>query len=374
MTRTDRDPLPAIGGTGEPKMERGAAETFATILTRIVDASAPSAQDVGLAFEAILSGAWTPVQVAALATALRVRGETPEQIVAAAKALQRAMSVVEHGLETVVDTCGTGGDGAHTLNLSTAAAIVVAGCGCHVAKHGNRSVSSRCGSADVLEALGIPIDVPPARQGEVLRAAGIAFLMAPVHHPALRHAAQARRELGVRTIFNALGPLVNPARATHQLVGVYEDRLRAIIARALGTLGIARAWVVRGVDGLDEVSPCGPTRVSELVGGGAGGADVAVRERTIEPSDFGLRPIERPAIAGGDARTNAEAIERIVAGEAHPARDAVILNAAAVLLAAGLEEAPRRAAERARAAIDDGAATRVLEAWRREAHARVGGR
>src|SRR5262249_55395431 len=160
------------------------------------------------------------------------------------------------------DTCGTGGDGAHTLNVSTGAAIIVAACGVHVAKHGNRSVSSRCGSADVIDALGIPTDLPPAHQASILREAKIAFLMAPAHHPALRHAATARRELGIRTIFNALGPLVNPARTTHQLVGVYDDALRSVAARALGKLGVRRAWVVRSEDGLDEISPSAPTRVS----------------------------------------------------------------------------------------------------------------
>jgi anthranilate phosphoribosyltransferase len=198
----------------------------------------------------------------------------------------------------------------------------------------------------------------------VLREAGIAFLMAPAHHPALRHAGQARKELGVRTIFNALGPLANPARSTHQLVGVYEDRLRAIVARALGALGVVRAWVVRGVDGLDEVSPSGPTRVSELEGGD-------VRERTIEPADFGIEPLEAAAIAGADARTNANAIVRILSGETHRASDAVILNAAAVLVASGIEPSPKRAAERTREAIRSGASMRVLETWRTAATKRA---
>jgi anthranilate phosphoribosyltransferase len=338
--------------------------TFAALLQRLADGAEPSPAEVRGAFDAILSGAWTPVQVGAFAIALRIRGETPETIVAAAEALRSAMSAVEHGLPFVVDTCGTGGDGARTLNLSTAAAVVVAACGYPVAKHGNRSVSSQCGSADVVEALGIPIDVPTEAQAEVLREARIAFLMAPAHHPALKHAAQARRELGVRTIFNALGPLVNPARSTHQLVGVYEDRLRPIVARALGTLGGVRAWVVRGEDGLDEVSPCGPTRVSELAGG-------RVTERTIRPEDFGLAPMALGDIAGGDARANAAAIATILEGKAHPAREAVVLNAAAALVAAGLEEDPRRAALRARAAIDEEKAARVLDAWRAAARRRA---
>ncbi len=221
-------------------------------------------------------------------------------------------------------------------------------------------MSSRCGSADVIEALGIPIDVAPERQREVLAAAGIAFLFAPAHHPALKHAAQARRELGSRTIFNALGPLANPARATHQLVGVYDDGLRASSARALAGLGVVRAWVVRGEDGLDEVSPCAPTRVSELAENGD------VRERTVTPEDFGVARLPREAIAGGDAHANARALVSILGGEPHPARDAVVLNAAAALVVAS-GEATRDSAARARRAIDDGSASRVLDAWRRAA-------
>src|SRR5579883_69238 len=226
---------------------------FAGLLSRLLAREPVAVDDVRAAFDAILAGAWTPVQVGAFAVALRMRGETAEEIVAGAQAMRATMTAVEHALPVVVDTCGTGGDGAHTLNLSSAAAVVVAACGVPVAKHGNRSVSSKCGSADVVEALGVPIDVPPSRQAQVLREAGIAFLFAPAHHPALKHAAQARRELGTRTIFNALGPLANPARATHQLLGVYDEGLRAVAARALGKLGVRRAWVVRSEDGLDEV-------------------------------------------------------------------------------------------------------------------------
>ncbi len=332
---------------------------FAPLLARALSRPLPP-DDVRAAFEAILAGAWTPVQVGAFAVALRMSGETAEQIVAAASALRAAMTPVEHGLPVVLDTCGTGGDGSHTLNLSSAAAVVVAACGVPVAKHGNRSVSSRCGSADVVEALGIPIDLAPARQADVLRDAGIAFLFAPAHHPALRHAAQARRELGTRTIFNALGPLASPARATHQLVGVYDDALRAVAAHALGLLGVQRAWVVRGEDGLDEVSPCGPTRVSELSPGGA------VRERVISPADFGIARVPREALAGGDAAENAAALGVILRGEPHPAREAVVLNAAAAL-AVGTGDEPRACAALARAALDDGSAARKLDAWRQAA-------
>ncbi len=337
---------------------------FAAVMTKVL-AREVGTQDVREAFDAILSGAWTPVQVGAFAVALRMAGESAEQIVAAAEAMRAAMTPVEHGLPMVVDTCGTGGDGAHTLNLSSAAAVVVAACGVPVAKHGNRSVSSRCGSADVVEAMGIPIDVPMSRQHEVLREAGIAFLFAPAHHPALKHAAQARRELGMRTIFNALGPLANPARTTHQLLGVYDDALRPVAASALGRLGVTRAWVVRGEDGLDEVSPCAPTRVSELLDDGT------VFERVVSPSDFEVPEVRREALAGGDAAENAKALTSILAGEKHPAREAVVLNAAAALAVTSRDDLPA-CARRARKALDDGGAMRTLDAWRRAAKARRG--
>ena len=326
------------------------AEVFARIESRSLDA-----KDVGAAFRAILSGAWTPVQIGAFASALRLRGESAEMIVAAAEALRSVMAAVDHDLAEVIDTCGTGGDGKHTLNVSTAAAIVVAGAGVHVAKHGNRSVSSRCGSADVVDALGIPIDVAPDRQHQVLRDARITFLMAPAHHPALRHAAQARRELGLRTIFNALGPLVNPARASHQLVGVYDDALRPIMATALGKLGVKRAWVVRSVDGLDELSPSGETRVSVLENG-------TVTERLVVPEDFGIERIHLDALRGGDATENAAAIMAMLDGEAHPALAAVVLNAAAALsLVRGGDL--RACADEAREAIASQRAKATFGAW-----------
>jgi anthranilate phosphoribosyltransferase len=334
------------------------ASSFADVVTALASREvAISKELVRGAFEAILAGAWTPAQVAGFAIALRVRGEGADAIVAGAEALRDAMEAVDHGLDVVLDTCGTGGDGGHTLNLSTAAAIVVAACGVAVAKHGNRSVSSRCGSADVIEALGIPVDLAPKDQAAILREAKIAFLFAPAHHPALRHAAVARRELGVRTIFNALGPLANPARATHQLVGVYDDALRPIAAHALASLGTVRAWVVRSTDGLDEMSPSAPTRVSEVIG-----ADV--RERTIAPEDFGLARTDRAAIAGGTAEENAAAIVRILEGAPHAALDAVVLNAAAALAVGDATATLRTCAERARHAVSSGAARETLEAWR----------
>jgi len=333
---------------------------FSELLTKLLAGDPVDPQLVHEAFGAMLSGAWTPVQVGAFAVALRMRGESSETIAAAAEAMRATMVPVEHDFPLLADTCGTGGDGANTLNLSSAAAVVVASCGIPVAKHGNRSASSRCGSADVFEAMGIPLDVPPARQRDVLREAGIAFLFAQAHHPALRHAAQARRELGTRTIFNVLGPLANPARVTHQLVGVYDDALRPVLAGALGRLGAKRAWVVRGEDGLDEVSPCAPTRVSEWR------ADGRVHEFVVTPEAFGVARTNREALTGGDPANNARIVGAILRGEAHPAREAVVLNAAAAL-AIATADSPRACAERARNALDAGAARHTLERWTRAA-------
>jgi anthranilate phosphoribosyltransferase len=341
------------------------AISFSRVFEELASAAGATPATVRAAFDAVFAGAWTPVQIAGFAVALRMRGEDAETIAAAVEAMRAVMVPVDHGLPLVVDTCGTGGDGLGTLNLSTASAVVVAAAGLPVAKHGNRSVSSRTGSADVLEALGLPLDVPASRHPKILRAVGITFLFAPAHHPALRHSGPVRRELAVRTIFNALGPIANPARATHQLLGAYEDRLRPILAETLRRLGGRHAWVVRGEDGLDEVSPYGPTRVAELAGG-------VVRERRVTPLDFGIAPAEQGALAGGDASGNAARIERILAGEKDPAAGAVALNAAAAI-AVGREATDsaglRAAAEEAMEALRSGRARDTLDAWRAAARA-----
>ena len=336
------------------------SEGFSGLLSRLFARQAVTSDEVRAGFDAILAGTWTPIQVAAFVVALRMRGETAEEIVGAAQAMRAAMVPVEHDLPLVVDTCGTGGDGAQTLNISSGAAVVVAATGLVVAKHGNRSASSRCGSADVFEALGIPMDLPAARHAGVLREAGITFLFARAHHPMLKHVGQVRSELGVRTIFNALGPLANPARATHQLLGVYDDALRPVMADVLRRLGSKRAWVVRSEDGLDEVSPSAPTRVSEL------GEDGVVRERVVTPESFGLARVPLAAVAGGDIEANARALVAILDGEHHAARGAVVLNAAAAIAAATGDDL-RACAERAQAAIDSGRARDTLHAWRRAA-------
>lgn len=333
--------------------------TFAEIFAELTQREGLAPARVREVFDTILRGEWTPVQVAGFAVALRLTGESAETIEAAARSLRDAMVPVDHGLPRVLDTCGTGGDGSGTLNLSTGAAIIVAAAGVVVGKHGNRAVSSRAGSADVLEALGIRTDLPASAAAPLLREIGIAFLMAPTHHPAMRHGGVARRELGIRTIFNCLGPLANPARATHQLLGAYDDALRPVLASTLGALGVTRAWVVRGEDGLDEVSPFGATRVSCLDRG-------QVTELVIRPDDFGLPPCAPGAVAGGSAEDNARAIEQVLSNRPHPARDAFVLNAAAALVVAeGVE--PRAAAERARDALTSGRALALLERWRRAA-------
>jgi anthranilate phosphoribosyltransferase len=341
-------------------LSESAAIRFPRVFEEITGPGGAQPDTIRRAFDAILAGAWTPVEVAGFAVALKLRGEDATVIATAVESLRAVMVAVDHGLPLVFDTCGTGGDGMGTLNISTAAAIVVAACGIPVAKHGNRSVSSRAGSADVLEALGLPIDVPPLRQADILRQTRIAFLFAPAHHPAMRHAAAARRELAIPTLFNALGPVANPARATHQLIGTFADSLRPILAATLGRLGSRRAWVVRGDDGMDEVSPCGPTRVTALAG-------ASVTEHVIHPEDFGLSPLPRSAVAGGDAAENAASILAILRGEPHPARDAVLLNAAAAL-AVAREVEGRRAfpdlTQEAAEAVRSGAALNVLSTWR----------
>ncbi|HEV8244628.1 MAG TPA: anthranilate phosphoribosyltransferase [Polyangiaceae bacterium] len=335
---------------------------FAGIFGELSGPGGLAPNSVRLVFDAIFSGAWTSAQIGGFLVALRLQGDSAEVIRAAAEAMRAVMIPVEHDFETLLDTCGTGGDGSHTLNLSTGAAIIAAAAGVPVAKHGNRAATSKSGSADVLEALGIPLDVPCAAQVDVLRDARIAFLFAGAHHPAMRHAMPIRRELGIRTLFNCLGPLANPARVSHQLLGAYDDAIRPILAEALRGLGTRRAWVVRSSDGMDEVSPCARTRVTELSGG-------KLSEFEIAPEDFGIAPLSAADIRGAEPASNAAALLAVLAGEPHPARDAFVLNAAAALCVA-LELQPKQAADRAREALESGAAQRTLETWRKSALAR----
>lgn len=344
--------------------------SFSQTLERLLAGEELPAPEVEQVFGALLDAQLTPAQIAALAIALRAKGETAGEIAAAVRALRsRARRIAADVAGPVLDTCGTGGDGAATFNVSTLAAIVIAAAGVHVAKHGNRAISSRSGSADLLEALGVTLEGPlddafDARLRESLERHRITFLFAPRHHSALRHAAPIRRELGVRTIFNLLGPLANPGGATHQLLGVFDDRRRRSFAEVLRLLGLKGAWVVHGLPsegaprGLDEVSPAGPTHVTELR------ADGSLVERVIEPADAGLDPVPLASLAGGDASENARIAERLLDGERSGARTAVVLNAACALVVAGVAGDLREGRERAEAAIDRGDARATLHAWR----------
>ncbi len=307
------------------------------------------------AMQAIMGGEATPSQVAGYLVALRMKGETVDEITGSAEAMREAAIMVSSDAERLVDTAGTGGDGAGTINISTAAALVAAGAGVTVAKHGNRGVSSECGSADVLEALGVTLLDDPQRQAEILASVGFAFLFAPFQHPAMKHAVGPRKELGVRTVFNVLGPLTNPAGARRQVVGVYDEALVETLAHVLGELGAERARVVHGAGGLDEISTIGPTKIAEW-----NGSSVDVYE--VAPADFGIEPATVDDLAGGDGAHNAAAIRAIFAGEGGPQADVVALNAAAGIYVAGAADGLRSGLRMAREAIDSGAAAQRLDA------------
>jgi anthranilate phosphoribosyltransferase len=315
----------------------------------------------------VLTGSCTDAQIAALLVALHMKGETVEEIVGFAEAIRAAATPLKlhanHVLDTsgtgrdaLVDTCGTGGDTSGTFNISTATAFVVAGAGVRVAKHGNRSVTSKCGSADVMEALGVNINLPPERITACLDQVGIAFLFAPAMHSAMKYVQPARRELRLRTVFNLLGPLTNPASATCQVVGVYSADLVEKLAEALSMLGLHRALVVHGSDGLDEVTITGPTRVGEVREG-------QVHAYEVTPEEFGLKRSSLDEISGGDAETNAKLILAILQGEKSARRDVVLLNTAAALVAAGKADHLRDAMPLAVKAIDSGAAEEKLSAF-----------
>ena len=303
--------------------------------------------------EQILAGEATPAQIAAFAVALRMKGETPDEIAGMAEAMRKRVPPIHTRRSPLIDTCGTGGDNAGTFNISTTVAIVTASCGVAVAKHGNRAVSSRTGSADVLESLGGRIDVTPIAAGKSLDSLGITFLFAPNYHSSLRHAASARREIGLRTVFNVLGPLTNPAGATRQLLGVYADTLVRPVAEVLRQLGSERAWVVHGRDGMDELSVFAGSHVAELVDG-------EIREFDVEPARFGLAHTDRAGLAGGDAAANAAKVRAVLAGEKGAARDVVVINTAAALVVAGVAERLEDGIARAQAAIDGGEAAAKL--------------
>ncbi|MBI2914467.1 MAG: anthranilate phosphoribosyltransferase [Firmicutes bacterium] len=304
----------------------------------------------------IMGGEATPAQIAAFMVGLRMKGETYQEIAGCARAMRDKAARIRPKSKVLVDTCGTGGDGAGSFNVSTAAAFVVAGAGVAVAKHGNRSVSSRCGSADVLEALGARIDLSPAAVSECIESVGIGFLFAPTFHGAMKHAIGPRKEIGIRTVFNILGPLTNPAGADFQLLGVYAPGLLEVVARALMSLGTKKALVVHGNDGLDEISVSDSTMVCEV-------EDSRLRSYEVAPEDFGLQRAESSEVQGGTAEENAAHIRSVLAGVPGARRNIVLLNAAAALVAAqaagDLPEGFRMAAR----SVDSGAAGSKLEAF-----------
>ncbi len=328
---------------------------FQDSLRRIVGREDLEEEAMTAVMESLMSGEFTESQIGALMAALATKGETFAELAGAARAMRRKAQRVQVSASTVVDTCGTGGDGAQTFNISTTAAFVVAGAGVTVAKHGNRSVSSKCGSADVLEALGVRLDLDPELVEEAIRELGVGFLFAPVFHGAMRHAAKPRKEVGIRSIFNMLGPLTNPAGANCQLLGVYAPELTEMFAQALRLLGARRALVVHGHDGLDEISVCAPTRVTEL-------ADGTFRTYDVTPEQLLGRTASPDDLAGGDPETNAGIIRAVLEGEKGPRRDVTVVNAGAARFIAGAARDFREGIAAAERAIDGGAALGKLDA------------
>ena len=323
-------------------------------LARLLDGHDLSREEAKGVMGSIMSGEATPAQIAGFLIALRAKGETADEIAGCAEAMREHALPVRPQRTDLVDTAGTGGDGARTINISTAAALVAAAAGAGVAKHGNRAVSSACGSADVLEALGFDLDQSTERVARSIDELGFGFLFAPTHHPAMRHAAPVRSELAARTVFNVLGPLTNPAGARAQVVGVYAPELVRTIAEVLAQLGATRAFVVHGAGGIDELSPAGPNFVCEVVNGD-------VRARNIDPLEFGLPRCDPSDLRGGSPAENAAAIRAVLAGENGGRRSAILLNAAGAIAAGGHAEDLREGLALARDAIDSGAAAARLD-------------
>ncbi len=327
------------------------------VLARLAAGACLTTNEAEAAFAVVMDGAATDPQIAAMLTAMHVRGETAAELAGAARAMRARMQPVA-APPGAIDVCGTGGDGVGTLNVSTAVAFVVAGCGVPVAKHGNRAISSRSGAHDVLTELGVPVDLPFDQLAQRL-AEGLVFLFAPRHHPASRHAAHVRADLGFRTLFNLAGPLANPAGVARQLTGVYSPAWTAPMAETLGALGTERAWVVHGM-GLDELALAGPSHVAEWYDG-------RLHEFLVTPAQAGLREAPVEAIRGGDASQNAAALVALLHGAPSAYRDTVLLNAAAALIVAGRAEDLREGAALAARSVDGGAALPVLERARRPA-------
>jgi anthranilate phosphoribosyltransferase len=332
-------------------------------LAQLLDGNDLSRDEARRVMDTIMSGDATPAQIGGFLVALRLKGETADEIAGCAEAMRAHVLPVHPTREDLVDTAGTGGDGGKTFNISTAAALVAAAAGAGVAKHGNRSVSSQAGSADVLESLGFELDLPPERIARSIDELGFGFMFAPTHHPSMKHAAPVRRELAARTVFNVLGPLTNPAGARAQIVGVYSPLLVPVIADVLARLGARRAFVVHGAGGIDELSPAGPNLVHEVVDG-------AVHGREIDPLDLGVPRCDPDELRGGTPDENAAAIRAVFAGADGGRRQAILLNAAGAIAAGGHAEDLREGLELARDALDSGAAAARLDelvAFSREA-------
>jgi anthranilate phosphoribosyltransferase len=337
---------------------------FPSLIDKLVRHEDLTADEAASAMREVMEGRAAPGALAGLLAALVMKGERPEEIAGLARTMREHAVALSTPPGDVFDTCGTGGDRSGTFNVSSAAAVVVAACGVKVAKHGNRSVSSRCGSADVFEQLGVNIMAAPLVVEQTLRDANIAFFFAPTFHPSMRHAAPIRREMGIRTTFNLLGPLTNPAGAKRQIVGVPRPELTQVMARALMLLGAKRAWVVHGAGGIDEISTTGHTKVSEC-------RDGAVHTFFIHPAQFGLAKAAPADLQGGDAVENAAIIRHVLEGRKNPAREIVLLNAGAALLVAGHVASVSEGLSRAATAIDSGAAQQTLDRMVQSSRAEV---
>jgi anthranilate phosphoribosyltransferase len=327
---------------------------FGELLEKLTRHEDLTSEEAATAMREVMEGRAAPTQLAALLSALVMKGERPAEIVGFARTMREHAVKLSGSVGEVFDTCGTGGDRSGTFNISSAAALVVAACGVPVAKHGNRSVSSRCGSADVFEQLGVNIGASPPAVERSLREARIAFFFAPTFHPSMKHAAPTRRDLGIRTAFNLLGPLTNPAGASRQIVGVPAPELTELMAHALRMLGTSRAWVVHGAEGIDEISIAGYTKVAEC-------RDGAVHTFYIHPSEFGMAKGAAESLKGGDASTNAAIVRDVLAGRRGGPREVVLLNAGVALFVAGAAESVRAGIRRATEAIDSGAARATLD-------------
>jgi anthranilate phosphoribosyltransferase len=331
------------------------AFTWPSVLGPLLRGEDLSEEQAAAAMGVILAGDATPAQIAAFATGLRIKGETAVEVTGLVRAMLAAATTLDVP-GPLLDTCGTGGDRAGTFNVSTLTAVVAVGAGQRVAKHGNRAASGRCGSADLLEALGVAIGLPPAGVAATIAEAGIGFCFAPVYHPAMRHAGPVRSELGVPTVFNFLGPLTNPARAAHQALGVADPRMAPVMAEVLRRTGTRHALVFYGHDGLDELTTTTTSTVLDVSRDG-------VRQLEVDPEALGLAPASREDLLGGDVERNAAIAKRVLAGEGGPARDMVLLNTAAALVAADAAMGMADGMEQAARAIDDGRAATALERW-----------